>query len=289
MRLFSVVGVWFLLASLAFAQTGVAVRELALAIAEQLGRKEAGEFAKFGGEAAVKQLFERAAQEGGEVTARHLADYAERYGVAALRAAETSPGRIVPALDRVGSELVQPAIYAAAREPALITKLVTNYGDDALKLAAKHPGVGAKIATSLGREGIDAGLQMPTSEAIRLARYADEIAASPVSATTKRDLLKAIAKAPKRILGEIEKHPNVLLTAVGCATLIMIANDTKDLVLGVPGNGPTPARPGFLERSIKMIIETFKTPISAVIALIGLGIVGWFSARIWVIVKSRHR
>lgn len=277
------------IASLACAQVSQAVREIAIAVAAQLGRKEAGELAKFGGETAVKQLFERAAREGGEATAQQLGSYAERYGVAALRAAETAPGRFVPALDRIGGEFVEQAIYATAREPALVTKLLADYGDDALKLAAKHAGVGPKIATTLGREGIDTGLQLPTNEAIRLARYADNIASAPVPDNFKKDVLKAIAKAPKRVLDEIEKHPNILLTAAGCATVIKLADDAKAEIWGTPGDGPNPPRPGWLERTLRMVIDTFKTPLSAVIAIVGIGVAGWFGARIWLLLKARRR
>ena len=288
-RLFSTFTIVAWLGSVASAQVNQAIRELATIVAEQLGRKEAGELAKFGGDAAVRQLFERAVQEGGEATARQLAKYAEEYGVAALRAAEFAPGRMVPALNSVGGELVRPAIYAAAREPAVITKLVTDFGDDALRLAARHPGVGPKIATTLGREGIETGLKLPTNEAVRFARYADDIAASPVPRATKNKLLDAMAKAPKRILDEIEKHPKVLMTAAGCATLIMLAHDQKGDLFGSPGDESTPPRPGFIERLFKVGFEAFKAPISVVMVIVGIGLAGWFGAKIWIILKSGRR
>lgn len=263
------------------AQVGQIVRELAEAALEQIGRREAGDLAKFGGEAAVREIFEKAAQEGGEVAAKQLAGYTERFGLAALRAVEVAPGRMLPALEKMSGDLLGPAIYAAAREPALVTKLVTEYGESALMVAAKHPGVGPEIATTLGREGIDTALRLPTPQAVRLARCAEDIAAAPVPPSSKNAVLNAIARAPGRVLDEIEKHPKILMTAAGCATLVAISHDWKDPIFGQPG------QPGFADRSLDKVLATFKSPISTVIVLIGLGLIAWCGTRIFLILRRR--
>jgi hypothetical protein len=263
-------------ASSSSAQTSSIAGGLAETVIEQLGKKQAVELAKFGGNAAVRHVFERAAEEGGETVARQLANYAERYGVAALRASEVSPAKMVPALGRLGDDLVRPAIYAAAREPSVVTELMAKYGDDALRLAAKHPGVGPRIATALGRDGINVGLNIPTDEAIRLARYSDEIVASPVSSTTKKELLNSISRSPKRVLDEIEKHPKLLFTTAGCATFIAIAHENKQSIFG------SSEHPGTLERIVH-------TPLAVVSAAVGVGILLWFGSKIWLMFRSHRR
>ena len=275
----SILVLWFWLVTAAMAQVGQVVRELAETALEQLSQHEAGDLAKFGGEAAVREVFEKAVQEGGEEAAKQLARYTERFGIAALRAVEDAPGRMLPAFAQVGDDLLAPAVYAAAREPALVTRLVTQYGEDALVVVAKHPGVGSQITTSLGREGIDTALKIPTPQAIRLARYADDIAAAPIPSSSRKAVLDAVARAPGRVLDEIEKHPKIFMTVAGCATIVAISHDTKHEVFG------DSEHPGFLDRTVNKFIDTFRTPISAVISLIGVGFLAWCGTRIVQIIR----
>lgn len=232
------------------AQAGSVGRAIGTELVEKLGQRGAKELLEVGGEAAVREVVEKAVAEGGEQIAREVAVYAERYGARSLLAFREAPVAMAQAMRKVPAELAEGAMRAAAREPAAIAKLVATHGDDVLLVAAKHPGVGVDIAGKLGSEGCAVARQLTTPEAIRLARLGDDLARLP--AAERAGVLARIGKSPQRVLEWLEKHPKVL----GTAALTTTALVTIDKMLGDAES------PGFVER----VVSQMKTPIGWILA-----------------------
>ena len=248
----------FLLAAAVVAQTAPVVRSLGRELAEALGQRSARELAEAGGEAAVRATVEKAAREGGEQLAREVATYGQRYGAQALRAFADSPAAMVSALRKVPSEFTEGVMRAAAREPEVIAKLGAELGEDALIVAAKHPGVGVDIARKLGREGCAIARQIPTSDAIRLAKLSDDLARLP--AAERAGLLSRMQRAPGKVIDYLEKHPIVFGSAAVTTAYLATAYLAIDALLGDAQS------PGFLER----MSDKFRFPLALVIGAVAL-------------------
>ncbi len=249
----------------ALAQAGPIARKIARDLAEKLGERGGRDLAEIGGEAGVREIVEKAAAEGGEKLALEVAGYAEQYGAQSLRAFREAPAVMAQTMKKVPAEFAEGAMRAAAREPELVARLATEIGEDALIVAGKHPGVGVDIASKLGRDGCALAKKLSTPDTIRLARFGDDLARLPAAERTS--LLTRIGKAPAKVLGYLEKHPKILLTATATATAIVAI----DRLLG---DG---AAPGFIER----IAEQFRTPVgiilSSVAALVLARALWWWS------------
>lgn len=215
----------------------------------------------------MRELIERAVREGGERLVERVVQYGSHYGPSALVAIEPSPSQMIRALDRLPPDLIQPAIRAAARDPGLISRLVSAYGDGALEVMARQPGVGSALVEKLGEDGIRMSNYLTTDQAVRLARHASEIAAFP--SAQRNQLLDAMAKAPAQVLDFLEAHPKALLTAGGVSAFIA----AKENILG-RANQSSVNEPslGLIERVIIRLIDKIAVSVSAVIALIILGI-----------------
>jgi len=160
-------------------------------------------------------------------------------------------------LDGVGPELVTPALRAAAREPKVVTRLLAEYGPDALRVAAQHPGVGTKIVSQLGKEGIDLARGVLTEDAVRLARWGEDIARLPTA--TKLQVLDVVRAAPGKALAWLDRHPTILLTAAGVTSFLAAKGEML-------GSGQ---QPGFIERMLKTPMEVVGRPLT--MTLYGLG------------------
>lgn len=259
------VAILFSSAPAALAQAGPIARKIAKELTEKLGERSARELAEIGGEAGVREIVEKSAAEGGETLAREVAGYAEQYGAQSLRAFREAPAVMAQSMKKVPAEFAEGAMRAAAREPALVARLATEIGEDALIVAAKHPGVGVDIAGKLGRDGCALAKKLTTPDTIRLARFGDDLARLPAAERT--GLLTRIGKAPAKVLGYLEKHPKLLLTAAATATAIIAI----DRLLGDAD------APGFIER----IAEQFRTPagiiLFSVAALVLARALWWWS------------
>lgn len=239
------VAILFSSAPAARAQAGTMVRTIAKELAEKLGERGARELAEIGGEAGVRGIVEKAAAEGGEKLAREIAGYAEQYGAQSLRAFREAPAAMAQCMRKVPAEFAEGAMRAAAREPALVARLATEIGEDALIVAAKHPGVGVDVASKLGRDGCALAKKLTTADTIRLARFGDDLARLPAAERT--GILARIGKAPGKVLGYLEKHPKLLLTATAIAAIDRLLGDAES--------------PGFIER----ITEQFRTPLGIIL------------------------
>ncbi len=243
-------------ATTAFAQVGTAVTEIAETVARKLAQSSAKELAEVGGDAAVRAVITKAAAEGGETAARQVAALCERFGPSAVQAMKASPARLAQSLSAMPEDMVAAAVRAASREPELVAKLVGQFGDDALLVAAKHPGVGTGIAGKLGADGIALAKQLPTNDAIRLARVADDIAA--VASTERPAVMAKLQRAGGKALDYLERHPRILATTAGVAVFLAV----KDDLLG------TKDAPGLVERTVAVFRNPLSVFLVAIAALI---------------------
>ncbi len=227
-----------------------ATSELAEALARKFAGQSAKEFAETGGETALRNVIARATSEGGDAAARQAAGLCERFGPSVIRAIEGSPARIAQSLSKLPDALIEAGVRAAAREPQVVGKLVTQFGDDALLVAAKHPGVGTGIVEKLGADGITLSKGIATPEAVRLARVADDIAA--VAPTQRAAVVSKIQRTGTRAFDYLERHPKLLLTSAGVSVFLAV----KDDILG------TAQAPGFIERVWERTIDAFHNPLS---------------------------
>ncbi|HEV2296301.1 MAG TPA: hypothetical protein VGR35_20835 [Tepidisphaeraceae bacterium] len=237
------------------------------------GATAAREVAEIGGSAAARETLERAAREGGEQLATRVSRYGALHGPVALRAMRASPARMVAALDELPENLVRPALRAAAREPDTIARLVASHGAGALESAARHPGVGSKLITSFGDDGVKLSRKLTTDQAVVVARHADEIAKLP--APQRAGVMQALAKSPARVVGYLERHPKVLLTAAGVVTLVALKDEivgTTQLALDAAGNPIAVAKPGFIERLVGEPVRNATNLLGIVAAAI---LAGW--------------
>lgn len=231
------------------------------------GQAAASELTEFGGKAAIHALLQRAARESGDSLADRVVQYGSCYGPPALKAIEPSPSRMIRALDRLPSDLIQQAISAAARDPKLLSSLISAYGDEVLEVVARQPGVGAGLVEKLGLDGIRIGNRLTTDQAVVLARHADDIAALPSS--ERSHLVDAMIKAPAQVLDYLETHPKVLLTAGGVSAIIA----TNENLPGgaVPSSSHEASRAGLIERVIFRLEDKFSGPVTAVVLILVLG------------------
>lgn len=234
------------LATTGLAQVGSVATELTETVLKKMAQSSAKELAEIGGDATVRAVLSKAAAEGGETAAREAATLCERFGPAAVQAMKASPARMAQSLSRIPDDLAAAAVRAASREPELIGKLVATLGDDALLIAAKHPGVGTSIAEKLGAEGVALAKQLPTADAIRLARAADDIAT--VARAERPAVFAKLQRTGGKGLDFLERHPRILLTAAGVSVFLAV----KDDILG------TKDAPGLIERTL----EKFRNPLS---------------------------
>jgi hypothetical protein len=264
--------------------TESAVRELLEVICRQGGREAATELAQIGGKAAVRQLLERAMAEGGPALVERVAQYGTRFGPTAIKALERSPRQMIGALDQLSPDLLPAAVRAAARQPEAAARLVAAYGSDALELMARHSGVGTELAEKLGGDGVRLGQRLTTDQAITLARYADDIRVLP--APEQRQLLRAIEKTPGTVLGYLESHPRVLLTAGGVAVLIA----AKDNLLGPPTSSPEPgtAAAGWIERTLSLMGGFFVRPMMVVLTILIGGLLGYIAIGLWAAFRRQN-
>jgi hypothetical protein len=254
------------------------VRELTDVISKQGSKSAARELAEFGGKEAVQATLEKAAREGGEELVEKVVRYGRRYGVSAVRAINHAPAPYIKALDGLPEELVEQAIWAVQREPELMTRLVRDYGSDALLLATKHRGIGGGLVNKLGSEGVRLGKALSEHQAVVAARHADTLASLPQAEQSR--VIGAIVAAPARALDFLERHPKILLTSAGVGTFIALQDEMlgQDEEIRIAPDGTRTIRKrGFIER----ILEQFRQPI-VVILSIAAGILAlWGLTKIW--------
>jgi len=255
------------------------IREIVEALSKKGAKEATEELAEFGGKKAIEQTLKKAAREGGDELVEKVVKYGKRYGLSAVRVIDNAPAHYIKALDGLPEKFVKPAIWAAQREPEIVTKLVGKHGSDALLIAAKHKGIGNKLLLKLGDDGVRLAKALPEGKGvITLAKNADDIAVLPLA--QRSQVVDTILKAPARALDFLEKHPRVLLTAVGVTTFLAIKDDVlgKDETITVhPDGAETIRKRGFIER----LLEQFRAPITSIIVVIAVIIFCWGIVKIW--------
>jgi hypothetical protein len=254
------------------------VREIAEAIAKKGGKETAQELAEFGGKEAIQKVLEKAAKEGGDELVEKVIKYGRKYGLSAVKTIDNAPALYIKALDGIPETLVERALWAAQREPAVMTRLLSQHGSDALQIAARYRGVGTDIVAKLGDDGIRMARNLSENQAVILARHADEIAGLP--SAQKSQVVEAILAAPGRLIDYMEKHPKVFMTAAGITTLVALKDDVlgKDEEITINPDGSTKRRKrGFVER----ILDRFQEPVSAVLVVLAVILGCWGAVKIW--------
>ena len=254
------------------------VREIAEAIAKKGGKEAAQELAEFGGKQAIQEVLEKAAKEGGDELVEKVIKYGRKYGLSAVKTIDNAPALYIKALDGIPETLVERALWAAQREPATMTRLLSQHGSDALQIAARYRGVGTDIVAKLGDDGVRMARNLTEDQAVIIARHADDIAGLPSS--QKNQVVEAILAAPGRVIDHMEKHPKVFMTAAGIATLVALKDDvlgTDEETTTNPDGSTTTRKRGFVER----ILDRFQKPVSAVLVVLAVIVGCWGAVKIW--------
>jgi len=265
--------------------TEAAAEELIDVMLREGGEAAASELTELGGKTAVSALLQRAASEGGEKLVDRVVQFGSRYGPSALMAIEPSPSQMVRAFDRLPPDLIRPAIQAAAREPKLLSRLVSAYGNAALELAGRQPGIAPALIEKLGPDGIRIGNRLTTDQAVALARHADDIAVLP--SAERNQFMDAMMKAPAQVLDYLEAHPKVLLTAGGVSAFI----GAKENILGsaAQSSDHAPSSRGFIERVTTRLIDKIGAPLTAAVVLLVLGVSAYVTIQVPSVLKSKFR
>ena len=254
------------------------VREIAEAIAKKGGKEAAQELAEFGGKQAIQEVLEKAAKEGGDELVEKVIKYGRKYGLSAVKTIDNAPALYIKALDGIPETLVERALWAAQREPATMTRLLSQHGSDALQIAARYRGVGTDIVAKLGDDGVRMARNLTEDQAVIIARHADDIAGLPSS--QKNQVVEAILAAPGRVIDYMEKHPKVFMTAAGITTLVALKDDVlgKDEEITINPDGSTTTRKlGLIER----ILARFQKPVSSVLIVLAVIVGCWGAVKIW--------
>ena len=217
------------------AQGGLA-RKAAVELIEFFSKsvtKEASkDLVEIGGEKAVREVVEKAFEQGGEKLVGRMVSIAKAAGPRTLKAVEPDPALMTKALQALPEGKVADAVIEAARQPALMCRLVGTHGDEVLMASVKHPGVGIRVVDEFGGAGLKAARELGSDEIIILAK-------------TKgfRELPEA---AQRKFVGLLDRDPkamcNLLLLAGGGTAIVLTAdfvNKAEDKLLGKTGvTGP---------------------------------------------------
>lgn len=208
------------------------VTELVELFTKTGARQSAKELADIGGERAVREILEKAALQGGDELVASVVAVAKAGGPRTLTAIGAEPALMTRALRALPEGRMADAVIEAARQPALMGKLVRAHGDDVLAASAKHPGVGAQVIDEFGGAGLKAAKSLGTDDVILLVK-AKGFRELPIAAQTK-------------FLGLLERNPqgvtNLIKLAAGGAAIVLTAdfvNKAEEKLLGGAGEtGP---------------------------------------------------
>jgi hypothetical protein len=267
--------------SVTHAQEGAFVRAAAKEAAEffagQVERQGAkavtAELAEFGGEAAVREVFEQVAKESGEAGVKQLVQLSKTYGLDAIRAAKVAP-RLTLLAERVSPELAPSALRVLLRseERAALDRMGSELAPAALEAAARHPGVGVQVVDELGVAGLQASRRYETDAVIQLVKSSEAKTIAALPAAAKTGLLKRVAQF-------IEQHPKTVLGAAGLALFIRykdeLLGDKGEIVIGPDGLPTYVPKTGIIERSSNRILEWLLPIVAAIVGLWGANRLFW--------------
>jgi hypothetical protein len=264
------------------------------------GREIGQELAEFGGEAAVRQLAERALREGGDDALNALVRTARAHGTDALRAADNAVNipRLLRAVDELPAEIAPQAIrrLSAGSEGRLLAETVEQFGAKALRAEVHHPGIGGGLVRNLGDNGADLASQASRQQAITLSRHAEDIGRLPEAQRNGvMRLLQTEFDRTVSFMGRfIENNPGKILFTAATTTVILIHADKVlsgegEIVIGPDGKAVFVAKTGIIERVaddvIKQVLKVL-LPLLAIAGAIWLGTKLWFHYRF---AKLKHQ
>jgi hypothetical protein len=242
--------------------------------AERQGAKAVTtELTEFGGETAVREVFQQVAKETGEEGVKKLVQLSKSYGLDAVRAAKVAP-RLTTLAEGVAPELAPSALRALLRpeERALLEPLSKDLATGALEAAARHPGVGVQVVDKLGVAGLKASKQYDTDAIIQLVKSTEAKSLAALPSAEKAGLLKRVAQF-------IEQHPKTVLGAAGLGLFIRykdeLLGDKGEIVTGPDGTPIYVPKTGILERSSNRILEWLLPTVAAIIGLWGANRLFW--------------
>jgi hypothetical protein len=267
--------------SVTHAQEGAFVRAAAKEAAEffagQVERQGAkavtAELAEFGGETAVREVFEQVAKESGEAGVKQLVQLSKSYGLDAIRAAKVAP-RLTLLAERVSPELAPSALRVLLRseERAVLDRMGSELAPAALEAAARHPGVGVQVVDELGVAGLQASRRYETDAVIQLVKSTEAKTIAAMPAAAKTGLLKRVAQF-------IEQHPKTVLGAAGLALFIRykdeLLGDKGEIVIGPDGLPTYVPKTGIIDRSSNRILEWLLPIVAAIVGLWGANRLFW--------------
>jgi hypothetical protein len=251
------------------------------------------EIAKLGGKTAVEGFSTRIAEDGGDAALGRAAHYVEEFGPAALTALAKlpHPASVLKVLDELSPEEARRAIFYLGRaDGAALAEATDRFGIAALRLELQHPGVGTKIAEDLGADGIAVARQLPTDQAIVLARKSSEIAALPEGQRTA--LLTRAARHASDFVDFLESHPKFVFTVAATTVLLeekdRIFGGTK-IALDAHGVPVAVVASGLFERLFQTTLAGLQNTVLAPIGLaIALLVGGWGAIKLLFLFR-RHK
>jgi len=117
--------------------------------------------------------------------------------------------------------------------------------------------------------GTALGRKLSTEELMIVARHSDDMAALPKDQWKK--VLEAVLNNTKAVLTYLEKHPRILYTAAGVATVISLREDLIGSAekVSIDKNGNKSIyRPGLVDRLLKMFKDEITYIVYAIAALV---------------------
>jgi hypothetical protein len=248
-----------------------AARKAVVEILETLGQKSAGrearELAEIGGERGLREVLERAVAEGGEAAGENAVRAVRHHGPSVIPALKHEPHAMLNALSKVPDDVATKAIAEANRSPAVMGKLVKDFGAEALEVSSKHPGVGVQAMNKFGAAGVRAGKELTTDELVTLTRAQGFDA---LSAADKDLFARLFERNPRQFY-------NALLVAGGGAAIYITSKTVNDFAAQVFGNGE---HAGIIAGPVRFALWSLAAVVVALVAL-------WGMVRLGVLRKTR--
>ena len=202
------------------------VREMAEELLQHIIRREGDtalrQLGKLGAREGMEAFVERIVKEGGEELLQKTTRLAKAHGSAFFDAVEPNPKMLITVLDELPDSIRSGAINSLIRNPQRLTPLVNSHGKEALEAVARHPALAENAMEAFGKHGAALANQLDNVALFRTLRVQDDLL--QLAPTQQRSVLDKIAKMPEVVLDYLEKHPRVLYTATGVATVLSLGH-----------------------------------------------------------------
>jgi hypothetical protein len=277
-----------------------AVESLTRSLAKYLGKKSTQEaiehIAEYGGERLVREVAERVVREGGEEALERTAIQVAKHGPDLLRTLSHAPSArsVLRWLDELPVEQAPAALarLSAGSRGQVLCNLAEKYGVRAIQAELRHPGIGTALVRDLGDDGIELASRLGADDALTISRHAGDIAKLPPE--QRQGVLNLLYNDTKRMVAFmgrfVEKNPGkVLFTAA--TTTFLLANADKilggeDIEFDSNGNPVKTKRPGFIERTIEVLMKPF---VNILLWIAGIGIGSYILIEMYFLIRRRSK